>query len=77
MIEVKYRCGCMAAEAALLVIPRDPKRDVAEWIDGPLMAAVSYDHKTRSPFCRAVALEYLKIPADDPTGAIGVKPTAQ
>ena len=74
MIEVKYKCRCMKDEAGVFVVPRDPNRDVVQWIDGPVMAAITYDHTTRSPFCRAEKLDYLKLPLDEQGLAIGAKP---
>lgn len=75
MIEIKYKCRCMKAEAAVFVVPRDPARNVVEWIEGPVMSAVGYDHTTRSPFCRAEKLDYLKLPVNEQSQAIGAKPT--
>lgn len=73
---VIYRCGCMTADVELYIIARDPRRDVGEWIGGPVIASITYDHRSRSPLCQAAALEYLKIPTDEDV-PLGANPTAQ
>lgn len=71
MIEISYKCKCMSAEAKVSVIPRDPKRDVVEWMQTIVQPTLGYDHKTRSPGCTRPAMEYAKIPIDKdlPVGA--------
>lgn len=73
MIEVRYKCKCMGLETSLQLIERDAKREAAEWMEMIVTPAISYDHRTRSPYCRRPAMEYVKIPMDDATGAIGAK----
>lgn len=71
MIEIKYKCQCMATEVALQLIPRDPARDIVEWMETIVQPAIGYDHRTRSPRCHRTKMEYAKIPLDLATNAAG------
>lgn len=77
MIEIRYKCFCMALEVGVHVIPRDPKRDVVEWMQQIVEPTLSYDHTTRSPHCRRTSMEYAKIPVDPASDAIGAKTRPQ
>lgn len=73
MIEIRYKCTCMPAEVGVSVIPRDPRRDVVEWLKQIVEPTLSYDHATRSPHCRRRSMEYAKVPIDPATDQVGAR----
>ena len=74
MLEVHYKCQCMAAEACVRIPYRAEDRDVVEWMEDDVISAVSADHAARSPLCRATAVEYLKVPIPENAPHVGGKP---
>lgn len=54
----------MPEEATIFVRDRRDDEDVVEWLEGVASEAIGDDHRERSPFCRATATEYVKIPVD-------------
>jgi hypothetical protein len=75
MIEVRYKCACMLAEAVIGVVQRDPQRDVIEWMETIVQPAISYHHRSHSPRCMRQAMEYLEIPMDPASEHVGAKTT--
>lgn len=73
-MKIFYKCRCMKAEAVIDVPDRRPEGELMEWM-GLVQHAIAVDHKALSPRCMAVAMEYAKIPLEDETQGIGVKPT--
>lgn len=73
MLEIRYKCLCMGAEAVVHVVERDPARDVVEWMEEIVQPSIAYDHRRRSPKCRRAKMEYAKIPVDPISEAVGSK----
>lgn len=63
-MNVIYKCACMEAEVPVFVRDRGEGEDVVHWVEQVIGAALATDHRARSPFCRATAVEYVKIPVD-------------
>jgi hypothetical protein len=74
MIELRYKCVCMNAEASLLVRFRKEEEDIIAWMDNCVRPALGQHHMGRSPLCRANAVEFLKIPAPENAPFVGGKP---
>lgn len=72
-IELKYKCLCMATEASIHVVERDPAGDPVEWMRTIVEPSISYDHIRRSPKCRRAKMEYAKIPIDPISESFGTK----
>lgn len=72
-MKVIYKCRCSKAEIEIDVVERDPQGDIADWLEGIVTPAVSYDHRRRARFCREPKMEYVKLPMDPATGAVGAK----
>lgn len=61
-ITVLYSCaGCRLRNATVVVPARESTEDVAVWMNDTVRR-VSADHRRRSPFCRARAMQEVKIP---------------
>lgn len=69
---IPYKCSCMSEEAFVEVKAREPEEDVTEWMK-TVIVAISGAHKAHNPTCRAVQMEYAKIPLDG-TDYIGQEP---
>lgn len=77
MIEVKYSCkACGIAKASVMVVPRSPREDVAEFVNRAALQCKAH-HDTRSPSCETDHLDELMIPFDDKNAPIGSMPTRQ
>lgn len=74
MIEVRYKCACMPAEASIQVPFRNENEDVVQWMQNCLTPAIYLDHRRRSPNCRAAVMEYAKLPVPENARFIGGKP---
>jgi hypothetical protein len=74
MITFYYKCRCMAEEVALEVRNRRHGEDVGEWMHHVVQLAMTTDHMTRSPRCRAATVEYAKLPMAENTPYIGGEP---
>jgi hypothetical protein len=72
---VLYKCSCHASEREVCVPDRVPDTDILEWME-IVQGCIGYDHKARSPHCRASKVEYAKIPIEEDQ-SIGVKATRQ
>lgn len=70
-MEIRYKCRCMAKEAAIEVNDRLEGQDVVDWMKGEVTVEVSLDHRTRSPLCHETKMEYVKLPYDSESGRIG------
>lgn len=67
MIKVMYSCNlCGLHKVVVEIEPRDPKQDVAAWMEKFLTPAVGGDHAQRSPGCHPETLSEVYIPV---TGA--------
>jgi hypothetical protein len=64
----------MNADASFSVRARKAEEDVVAWMENCVLPALGQHHMGRSPFCRANAVEYLKIPAPENAPFIGGKP---
>lgn len=61
-IRVLYSCeGCGLRDVGVEVSARVPGTDIGVWID-QTRAAVTIDHRRRSSFCQAPAMQELRIP---------------
>lgn len=69
---IPYKCSCMSEEEFVQVEARKPDQDVTEWMK-VVIVAISGAHKKLKPSCRAVQMEYAKIPIDG-TDYIGQEP---
>lgn len=59
-VDVRYKCACMAEEAAIDVPGRRDDELIETWMD-VMGAALMLDHRRRSPLCMAKAMQYAKI----------------
>ena len=73
MIDIRYKCKCMAGEATVQVLERPTGSDLLLWM-GVVQATIGMDHGARNPKCRSETMEYAKIPVDENAGGIGEKP---
>lgn len=72
-LEVRYKCRCMEAEAIVGVPYREKDEDLLIWMNG-VQRAIGTNHHSRSPYCRATAMEYAKLPMPENSSSIGMKP---
>lgn len=63
----------MQDEGSFEVRHRHFNEDVLDWME-VMERALSADHRARSPLCRAVKTEYVKIPVPENAPGIGSKP---
>lgn len=61
MIEVQYKCQCLDEERSVWIKNRH-KNESAESVIDRAARAVSDDHSSVRPYCRAPHVEYCKIP---------------
>lgn len=59
MIEVRYKCSCMAEEASVCLPYRSPAEGIVDWFEGTLVEAISADHHARSPLCQSLIMLYI------------------
>ncbi len=69
--EVIYKCRCMKEEAKLEIPARRDDEEIGSWMN-ILQAALTVDHRKRSPLCVRTAMEYAKIYVP-PDGGIGME----
>lgn len=74
MIEVRYKCHCMAAEAVVKVPFRRDGETVTQWMQRCVETALYLDHRVRSPLCLSETMEYAKLPAPENAPFLGAKP---
>lgn len=63
-VYIPYKCSCMKEEAILVSREREVEEDILDFVDH-VQKILGEDHTKRSPFCRATAVEYIKIPMDN------------
>lgn len=68
MVTVLYKCACMSNEGSFEVSARG-RENVIQWMELFLRPALGADHMRRSPLCRALTVEYIKIPISNEEGA--------
>lgn len=74
MIEVRYKCLCMAEEAVVCLPYRSDDEDVVTWVRETVGWLISSDHARRSPSCMQTCVEYVKIPMPENAPYIGGRP---
>lgn len=74
MISIRYKCRCMAKEAAVDIRDREDGEDIIRWMNCAVQPGLGEDHRRRSPSCRASKTEYVKIPARENAPFLGGKP---
>lgn len=67
--KVIYKCACMKDEAQVDVPSRNEDEEIMSWMN-ILGAALTVDHRRRSPLCMSEKMEYAKIYIS-PNGQIG------
>lgn len=72
-VKVLYKCECLRAEAEVEVPQRPHGGELMLWM-GVLTAMIAMDHGTRSPRCRSVVMEYVKIPVTEGADCLGEAP---
>lgn len=77
MIELRYKCRCMDAEASIQVPERQEAEDIIQWMNLVVQAAIYLDHRRRSPSCKTTEMEYAKLPMPENAPFIGGKPSVQ
>lgn len=70
----KMQAASMTEEAAVKVLERSPGTDIVHWMETIMTPAIARDHHKRSPTCYAGKMDYVKIPFDEASGVVGVKP---
>lgn len=73
-LEVRYKCVCMETEVAVRLPFRAADRDVVDWMREDVGAAISADHRARSPTCARRTMAYVKIPNPESAPHIGGRP---
>ena len=63
-ISVGYKCRCMQREVECGVRGRKFGETNQQYIEGPIRAAISEDHKLRSPKCQELITLYVALPFD-------------
>lgn len=71
-----YKCKCLAQERFLEVPDRRDGQDVLQFMEAA-QDALTIDHRKISPHCLEPAVEYAKIPYDNPVKGIGYPATKQ
>lgn len=69
--QISYKCACMTTEVLIDVPGRRPGEDVVTWMERIVRPWLGEDHRLRSPFCQAKAVEYLKLPLPEDGRRIG------
>lgn len=73
MTTLHYKCTCMKEEVTFEMPARRFNEDVADFMER-VQKWLGEDHSQRSPFCRATAVEYLKMPVPEDGRPIGSSP---
>lgn len=73
LIELKYSCSCGIDRVTVRVDERRPDEDVKVWMDRAV-AAVTEDHRQRSPACQAETIDELMIPIPPGVERVGEVP---
>jgi hypothetical protein len=63
-IQIEYSCKhCGIKDRKIDVRMRNQNREnVIEWMQGPVVQTVSFDHRQQSPLCKATHIDEVKIP---------------